>query len=183
MSKPRTSGSKPRGRGKAAADAEAFPVDAGDGDPLRDPSLYFNRELSQLDFNFRVLAQAQDEAVPLLERLRYLCISCTNLDEFFEIRAATVRHAQDFGPIVTPDGLAPATVLRRIHDRAAELVKAQYDCWNDVLRPALSDAGVRVLGRAQWTARQSRWLRAYFRDEIMPVLSPFLEPAPVFVTQ
>ena len=68
-----------------------------DVDPLRDPALYFNRELSQLDFNFRVLAQAQDPQVPLLERLRYLCISCTNLDEFFEIRAATVRHAQDFG--------------------------------------------------------------------------------------
>ena len=68
-----------------------------DVDPLRDPALYFNRELSQLDFNFRVLAQAHDPQVPLLERLRYLCISCTNLDEFFEIRAATVRHAQDFG--------------------------------------------------------------------------------------
>ncbi|WP_202845697.1 polyphosphate kinase 1 [Luteimonas saliphila] len=149
---------------------------------MRDPALYFNRELSQLDFNFRVLAQALDEAVPLLERLRYLCISCTNLDEFFEIRAATVRHAQDFGTVPTPpDGLAPVTVLRRIHDRAAELVEAQYRCWNAVLRPALTGSGVRVLGRAQWTARQSRWLRAYFRDEIMPVLSPLgLDPAHPF---
>ena len=68
-----------------------------EGDPLRDPSLYINRELSQLDFNFRVLAQALDPQVPLLERLRFLCISCTNLDEFFEIRAATTRHAMDFG--------------------------------------------------------------------------------------
>ncbi|MCA1714172.1 MAG: RNA degradosome polyphosphate kinase, partial [Gammaproteobacteria bacterium] len=158
------------------------PADTGpDNDPLRDPALYFNRELSQLDFNFRVLAQAQDEAMPLLERLRYLCISCTNLDEFFEIRAATVRHAQDFGVPVPPDGLSPATVLKRIHDRAAELVDAQYRCWNEVLRPALDDAGVRVLGRNSWNAKQSRWLRAYFRDEILPVLSPLgLDPAHPF---
>jgi polyphosphate kinase len=171
-----------RGRGARPARTVAAAADAGDDDPLRDPALYFNRELSQLDFNFRVLAQAQDDAVPLLERLRYLCISCTNLDEFFEIRAATVRHAQDFGTVPTPpDGLAPATVLKRIHDRAAELVDAQYRCWNEVLRPALTDKGVRVLGRAQWTARQTRWLRAYFRDEIMPVLSPLgLDPAHPF---
>lgn len=76
-------------------------------DPLRDPALYINRELSQLDFNFRVLAQALDEQVPLLERLRFLCISCTNLDEFFEIRAATVRHAQEFGLPPAPDGSEP----------------------------------------------------------------------------
>jgi len=150
-------------------------------DPLRDPALYFNRELSQLDFNFRVLAQAQDQSVPLLERLRYLCISCTNLDEFFEIRAATVRHSQDFGVPVAPDGLAPATVLKRIHDRAAELVEAQYACWNTMLRPELNAVGVRVLGRNSWNAKQTRWLRAYFRDEIMPVLSPLgLDPAHPF---
>ncbi len=152
-----------------------------DLDALRDPALYFNRELSQLDFNFRVLAQAQDPQVPLLERLRYLCISCTNLDEFFEIRAATVRHAQDFGMVSAQDGLSPATVLKHIHDRAAELVDAQYRCWNEDLRPALTEAGIRVLGRNSWNAKQSRWLRAYFRDEIMPVLSPLgLDPAHPF---
>ncbi|MFK3649951.1 polyphosphate kinase 1 [Lysobacter enzymogenes] len=150
-------------------------------DPLRDPSLYFNRELSQLDFNFRVLAQAQDPQVPLLERLKYLCISCTNLDEFFEIRAGTLRHAQDLGLAPGPDGLAPQTVLSRIHDRAAELVQAQYQCWNEILRPSLEENGVRVLGRNSWNARQTRWLRAYFRDEIMPVLSPLgLDPAHPF---
>ncbi|MDB6162893.1 MAG: ppk1 [Xanthomonadaceae bacterium] len=156
-------------------------TDGVDEGPLRDPALYFNRELSQLDFNFRVLAQAQDAGVPLLERLRYLCISCTNLDEFFEIRAATVRHAQDFSLPVAPDGLSPATVLKRIHDRAAELVVAQYRCWNDDLRPALNAAGVRVLARDSWNAKQTRWLRKYFRDEIMPVLSPLgLDPAHPF---
>ncbi len=152
-----------------------------DQEALRDPALYFNRELSQLDFNFRVLAQAQDAQVPLLERLRYLCISCTNLDEFFEIRAATVRHAQDFGIVPAQDGLAPATVLKQIHDRAASLVDAQYRCWNEALRPALNEAGIRVLGRNTWDAKQARWLRAYFRDEIMPVLSPLgLDPAHPF---
>ena len=153
----------------------------GEHDPLRDPALYLNRELSQLDFNFRVLAQALDASVPLLERLRYLCISCTNLDEFFEIRAATVRQAQDFGMPLAADGIPHATLLKRIHDRAAALVEAQYGCWNDVLRPALSDAGVRVLHRQHWDERQSTWLRDYFRDEILPVLSPLgLDPAHPF---
>ena len=152
-----------------------------EGDPLRDPALYFNRELSQLDFNFRVLAQALDPQVPLLERLRFLCISCTNLDEFFEIRAATVRHALDFGLPAAADGLSPATILNKIHDRAAQLVDAQYRCWNEVMRPSLNEAGVRVLGRDSWNARQTRWLRAYFRDEIMPVLSPLgLDPSHPF---
>ncbi len=152
-----------------------------DTDPLRDPALYFNRELSQLDFNFRVLAQAQDPQMPLLERLRYLCISCTNLDEFFEIRAGTLRHAQDLGLTPGADGLTPTVALSRIHDRAADLVAAQYRCWNEVLRPALDDAGVRVLGRDAWNAKQTEWLRAYFRDEIMPVLSPLgLDPSHPF---
>jgi len=153
----------------------------GRSDPLRDPALYSNRELGQLDFQFRVLAQAQDPSVPLLERLRFLCISCTNLDEFFEIRAATVRQAQDYDLPLPPDGIPPATVLEQIHARAAELVDAQYRCWNEVLCPALDQAGVRVLGQARWTRRQAQWLRRYFRDEIMPVLSPLaLDPSHPF---
>ncbi|GAB2513323.1 polyphosphate kinase 1 [Lysobacter humi (ex Lee et al. 2017)] len=155
--------------------------EAAGEDLLRDPSLYFNRELSQLDFNFRVLAQAQDPSVPLLERLRYLCISCTNLDEFFEIRAGTLQHAEELGLAAGPDGLVPAATLARIHDRAAELVAQQYECWNDVLRPALGEAGVRVLHRDAWSTAQADWLRGYFRDEILPVLSPLgLDPAHPF---
>jgi len=172
---------------KAPADvvapaANAASYEAGqEADRLRDTSLYFNRELSQLDFNFRVLAQAQDPGVPLLERLRYLCISCTNLDEFFEIRAGSLRHAQDLGLTPGADGLAPAAVLARIHDRAAELVAAQYECWNQVLRPSLDEAGVRVLHRDSWSDKQTEWLRNYFREEIMPVLSPLgLDPAHPF---
>ncbi|UHQ18352.1 polyphosphate kinase 1 [Lysobacter sp. KIS68-7] len=154
---------------------------AGETDPLRDIALYSNRELSQLDFNFRVLAQARDPQVPLLERLRYLCISCTNLDEFFEIRAATVRHAQDFGLPAGPDGMPQQSVLKEIHDRAADLVDSQYRCWNEELRPQLNAAGVRILPRDAWSAKQTRWLREYFCDEILPVLSPLgLDPAHPF---
>ncbi len=166
---------------------EHAPLDVGlysgssDNDPLADPSLYFSRELSQLAFNFRVLAQAQDPQVPLLERLKYLCISCTNLDEFFEIRAGSLLHAHDLGVPPGPDGLSPATVLARIHEQAGALVEAQYECWNTVLRPAMAEAGVRVLARGSWSSRQTRWLRAYFRDEVMPVLSPLgLDPAHPF---
>ena len=112
---------------------------------LHAPGLYLNRELSQLEFNFRVLAQAQDPSVPLLERLKYLCISCTNLDEFFEIRAATVRTAQQFGGPLPPDGIPPTQALELIHDKAASLVEEQYRYWNETLRPALHEAGIDVL--------------------------------------
>ena len=169
-----------------AVDAEAD-VDAGlyrdaDGDdPLRDPALYANRELAQLDFNARVLAQALDPKVPLLERLRFLCISSTNLDEFFEIRVGNLVRAQELGLPPAADGLSHASLLALIHERARELVQAQYHCWREVLRPELGRAGVRVFGRERWSPRQARWLRAYFRSKVMPVLSPLgLDPAHPF---
>src|SRR5688572_1139620 len=88
----------------------------------RDAQHYINRELSQLEFQVRVLAQAKDPDVPLLERLRYLCISCTNLDEFFEIRVAALRHFQQFGgqSVVGPDGLSPTETLARIRARTLD---------------------------------------------------------------
>ncbi|TNJ34993.1 polyphosphate kinase 1 [Arenimonas terrae] len=145
------------------------------------PELYLNRELSQLEFNFRVLAQAQDPSVPLLERLKYLCISCTNLDEFFEIRAATVRTAQQFGGPLPPDGIPPTRALELIHDKAAALVEAQYRYWNDTLRPELNAAGIRILAHQSWNAKQKRWLHKYFQDELLPVLSPLgLDPVHPF---
>jgi polyphosphate kinase len=148
---------------------------------LQDPALYINRELSQLEFNFRVLAQAMDERVPLLERLRYLCISCTNLDEFFEIRVAAVRHAIDYGLGTSPDALTATAALKLIHEKAGELVARQYQYWNDTLRPALAEAGVRILSRESWNAKQRRWLKEYFDEEILPVLSPLgLDPAHPF---
>ena len=148
---------------------------------LDDPSLYLNRELSQLAFNFRVLAQAMDESVPLLERLRYLCISCTNLDEFFEIRVAGLHQMQEMGAPLPPDGIASGALLNLIHTRASALVEAQYQYWRQTLRPALSEAGVRILSPESWNARQRRWLKQHFVNEIMPVLSPLgLDPAHPF---
>ncbi|MCB1554105.1 MAG: polyphosphate kinase 1 [Xanthomonadales bacterium] len=152
-----------------------------EGVDLKHPSLYLNRELSQLEFNRRVLAQAMDASLPLLERLRYLCISCTNLDEFFEIRAATVRTAMEFGGPLPPDGVTPSAALDAIHTRASTLVEAQYRFWNETLRPELSAAGIRILPREAWSAKMRRWLHAMFTDEILPVLSPLgLDPAHPF---
>jgi polyphosphate kinase len=146
-----------------------------------DNELFLNRELSQLEFNFRVLEQARDESIPLLERLRYLCISCTNLDEFFEIRAATVRTALEFGAPLLPDRMDPALALENIHQYAGKLVEEQYRFWNHTLQPALDKAGVRILTRDTWTAKQKRWLRKYFENEVLPVLSPLgLDPAHPF---
>ena len=148
---------------------------------LTDAELFLNRELSQLEFNFRVLAQAEDTSMPLLERLKYLCISCTNLDEFFEIRAATVRTALEYGAPLLPDRMAPSVALERIHKKAGELVEAQYRYWSETMRPALTAAGIRVLTRDQWTVKQKRWLQKYFENEVSPVLSPLgLDPAHPF---
>ncbi len=148
---------------------------------LDDPSLYLNRELSQLEFNFRVLAQALDENVPLLERLRFLCISCTNLDEFFEIRVAGLHRVLELGLPLPPDGTPPLALLKRIHARAGTLVEAQYRTWREVLRPALAEAGIRVLAPENWDERQKLWLREYFVRDILPVLSPLgLDPAHPF---
>jgi len=148
---------------------------------LTDAELFLNRELSQLEFNFRVLAQAEDTSMPLLERLKYLCISCTNLDEFFEIRAATVRTALEYGAPLLPDRMAPSVALERIHKKAGELVEAQYRYWSETMRPALTAAGIRVLTRDQWTVKQERWLQKYFENEVSPVLSPLgLDPAHPF---
>jgi polyphosphate kinase len=149
---------------------------------LPDPALYLNRELAQLEFNFRVLSQAYDERVPLLERLRFLCISNSNLDEFFEVRAAVLKHQLAFGNFQPgPDGMSPAEVLTRIRARALDLVRAQYEFWNDTLLPALAAEGIRFVTRDKWTVKQQRWLQGYFQNEILPVLSPLgLDPAHPF---
>ena len=149
--------------------------------PHADAELFLNRELAQIEFNFRVLAQAADPAVPLLERLRYLCIACTNLDEFFEVRVATVLTALEFGAPLLPDRTPPAKVLEKLHKQAGKLVEEQYRLWNEELRPALNAAGVRVLTRESWNAKQTRWLQKYFSNEVLPVLSPLgLDPAHPF---
>lgn len=149
---------------------------------LSDPALYINRELAQLEFNFRVLAQAQDTATPLLERLRFLCIVNSNLDEFFEVRVAALRHHLVFGDSIPgPDGLSPTETLLRIRTRTLDLVRDQYAFWNDVLLPELAQTGIRFIHREKWTIKQRRWLQGYFQHEVLPVLSPLgLDPAHPF---
>lgn len=148
----------------------------------RDPRLFLNREMSLLGFHRRVLAQAQDPRVPLLERLRFLCISCTNLDEFFEVRVATIRHQLNFtGSKPWPDGRSPTEVLTAIRDEVQILMREQYLTWNQELKPQLAAEGIRFLSREEWNARQKRWLHHYFHEELMPVLSPLgLDPAHPF---
>jgi polyphosphate kinase len=149
---------------------------------LRSPDHYINRELSLLEFNGRVLAQALDEKVPLLERLKFLCISSSNLDEFFEIRVSGLKQRLELGSDQPgPDGLNIAEQLHAIHDRACNLVEAQYRCLNDVILPALRSHGIELLARANWDGETRRWLEQYFEREIEPVLSPLgLDPARPF---
>jgi polyphosphate kinase len=154
-------------------------VDAPD---LKAPSCYINRELSFLEFNQRVLALAFDATLPLLERLKFLCICSGNLDEFFEIRVAGLKHLQELGKTqLTPDALSIPEQLDGIHTRAQHLCAEQYRCLNEVLLPQLSHAGVSLQGRSAWTAKTRRWLEKYFENEVEPVLSPLgLDPARPF---
>jgi len=146
------------------------------------PQLYINRELSFLEFNQRVLEQAKDFRVPLLERVRFLCISCTNLDEFFEIRVASLKELQEAGAVqVGADGLSVGEQLKAIRTRAVRLVEEQYEVLNDVLMPELAKNGVVFASPEHWTPAQAQWLEAYFTREVEPVLSPLaLDPARPF---
>jgi polyphosphate kinase len=154
-------------------------VDAPD---LKAPSCYINRELSFLEFNHRVLALAFDDTLPLLERLKFLCISSGNLDEFFEIRVAGLKHLQELGKTQqSPDAMSIPEQLDGIHTQAQNLCTEQYRCLNEVLLPKLSQAGVSLQGRSAWTQKTRRWLEKYFANEIEPVLSPLgLDPARPF---
>jgi polyphosphate kinase len=149
---------------------------------LAAPELYFSRELAALEFNFRVLAMARDAQVPLLERLRYLSIVANNLDEFFEVRVAMLKHHHAYGSAAPgPDGLSSGELLTRIRARVLDLVTEQYATWQEQLKPQLDAEGIRFLTRHQWNPVQRRWLQGYFEHEVLPVLSPLgLDPAHPF---
>ena len=151
-------------------------------DVLDAPENYINRELSLLEFNSRVLEQAKDEATPLLERLNFLCISCTNLDEFFEVRVAGLVQLADLGAAgYEPDGLSPAEAMAQISQRAHALVAEQYRVFNDVLFPALAAENIHFIRRSDWNASQHAWLKNYFEEELLPILSPMgLDPSHPF---
>jgi polyphosphate kinase len=141
-----------------------------------------NRELGILEFNRRVLAQAADDTVPLLERLRFLTIVSSNLDEFFEIRVAGLKEQIKLGVADPgPDGMTPKEAFALVTREARALVAAQYRLLNGVLLPELAEAGVRFLRRDAWTEAQRAWIRDYFLREVLPVLTPIgLDPAHPF---
>lgn len=149
---------------------------------LKNPDLYVNRQLSLLEFNRRVLAQAADDANPLLERLKFLCIASSNLDEFFEIRVAGLKQASALGATQAgADNRAPQQLLREISQRTHALVEEQYALLNDVLVPELAETGIRFLRRDEWTTAQKAWIKDFFETELLPILSPMgLDPAHPF---
>ncbi len=151
-------------------------------DRLTNPDLYLDREISLLAFNQRVLAQSTDLDVPLLERLRFLTITATNLDEFFEVRIAGLKQRLSLGlGSIDPANRAPGEVLARVSERAHMLIREQYRVLNEELIPAFAKEGIRFLRRDAWSAAMRKWITRYFATELEPVLSPIgLDPAHPF---
>ena len=147
---------------------------------LRYPLL--NRELGILGFNERVLSQAADTGVPLLERLRFICITSSNLDEFFEVRMAGMQEQMRDNPgSLSPDGMSLQHVYDLVVERAHRLVHQQYVMLQDTVFPALESEGIYFHGVESWTEAQTDWARDYFQNELLPVLTPIgLDPAHPF---
>ncbi|MGA7178548.1 MAG: polyphosphate kinase 1 [Thiobacillaceae bacterium] len=149
---------------------------------LPQPEHLLNRELGILAFQRRVLAQAEEESTPLLERLRFLCIVSSNLDEFFEVRVAGLKEQINAGVVsLSPDGLTPRQAYKAVCLKAHELVDRQYELLNESILPALAAEGIRFIRRTHWTENQAAWIKDYFFRELMPVLTPLgLDPAHPF---
>ena len=143
---------------------------------VNDPAsakLFINRELSWLEFNGRVLEEACDPSVPLVERLKFLAIVASNLDEFFMIRVAGLKQQLSGNVAETPaDGLTASEQLAAISARAHAMVALQYRTWREEIGPGLERAGVRPLRAAQLAPEQKAHLLSYFSREVWPVLTP-----------
>jgi polyphosphate kinase len=140
---------------------------------LTDPSLYLNRELSWLDFNRRVLAQAQDASHPLLERVKFLAIVGSNLDEFFMIRVASLLRKQRTNTEdVSTDGLSTDEQLKRVRKQTAEMLAQQAKCWTEDLRPLLAAQHIQFLDPGDYTPAITQYLEGFFSRDIWPVLTP-----------
>lgn len=143
------------------------------GVDLKDPALYFNRELSWLEFNRRVLEEAEDTRHPLLERAKFLAIFSSNLDEFFMIRVSGLEDQVDAGVTATPaDGLTPAEQLAAIRTRVPPMMHEQRRCFYDDIIPQLAAADIHLLRYSQLTLEEQDRMREYFRSEVLPVLTP-----------
>jgi polyphosphate kinase len=143
---------------------------------------YLNRELSVLYFNARVLAQASDPSLPLLERFNFILICSSNLDEFFEIRVPQLQlQARQQPNSQTLDGYPARMVLKEIHRVTHELVEQQYRLLNQTIFPALTATKIQIVDQQNWTVQQRKWLKEYFNNQILPLLSPVaLDPAHPF---
>ncbi|MFT4749292.1 MAG: polyphosphate kinase [Pseudohongiellaceae bacterium] len=149
---------------------------------LNDSQYFENRELSYIKFNLRVLHQAKNPEHPLLERLMFLLIFSSNLDEFFEIRMSGLRKQLDFGrQRPGPDGKYPEQVLDIIHDQVREALEEQYRILNVDLLPSLAEENIHFLYRHEWNEELIKWTENYFHDQVVPVVSPLgLDPAHPF---
>lgn len=147
-----------------------------------DSQLMLNRELGLLEFNRRVLAQAEDPRNPLLERLKFLCIVSSNLDEFFEVRVAVLKESiQHNSKALLPEGLTVQATMELIAREAHDLVERQYRVLGDAMFPALAAEGIHFFRRSLWTEPQREWVRDYFFRELMPLLTPIgLDPSHPF---
>ncbi|HKB51105.1 MAG TPA: polyphosphate kinase 1 [Solirubrobacterales bacterium] len=143
--------------------------------PIDDPALYFNRELSWLDFNQRVLELAEDPEVPLLERVRFCAIYASNLDEFFMVRVAGLFDQLDAGIDARgPDGLASREQIDAIQPRVLELDTRLHSCFNGTLRPALEEHGVRIVSLETASESERREIDARFHEQVFPALTPLV---------
>jgi polyphosphate kinase len=149
----------------AAAPAAALDLD--------DASLFVNRELSLLQFQWRVLEEALDERNPVLERAKFLAIVGSNLDEFFMVRVAGLKHQVAAGVLdVSPDGMTAAEQLAVVRKEAAKLIAEMYGCYQEKIRPALKDAGIELLDYAELNDKQRENVKRFYDEVVFPVLTP-----------
>src|SRR5947199_2114237 len=156
-----------------STEVEILPKDVPATNRFSDSRNFINRELSWLEFNRRVLEEAQDPIQPLIERVKCLTIFSSNLDEFFEIRVAGIKQqieseTSDFGP----DGLSPTDTFNNIQRVVRELVAAQYALWHEELLPQLAKNGIRIPKMAELSAKRAAWAHRYFQEEVFPMLTP-----------
>src|SRR5229473_3055121 len=156
-----------------SADVEILPKEVSAANRFSDPRSFINRELSWLEFNRRVLEEAQDPTQPLIERIKFLTIFSSNLDEFFEIRVAGIKQQiESETSDVGPDGLSPTETFNSIRRVVSELIATQYALWNNELLPELAKNGIRVREVSQLSAKRAAWAHRYFQKEVFPMLTP-----------
>src|SRR5213080_721714 len=154
-------------------DVAILPRDVPASERFGDPKNFINRELSWLEFNRRVLEEAQDPTQPLIERVKFLYIFSSNLDEFFEIRVAGIKQQiESETSDVAADGLSPTETFNQIQRLAHELVATEYELWNKELIPQLAKNGMRVRNVSELNAKRAAWARKYFQEEVLPMLTP-----------